>query len=152
MLGTARMRAPGDASAPPSPAPRWMERARSLSQVANARVEVVDAESGAFIPGAEVSVVWAGGQVTKTSDAGGNVSFSGADFTRAGMPGRISSSDLSIEAGKSGYQTRRVPFRAGEVVSVALDLSPWYKRVPVWGWVAGAIGLGLVVTALLKRR
>lgn len=151
MLGTARLRASRGAS-PPTPAPRWMKRSRSLSQVANARVEVVDAESGAFIPGAEVSVLWPGGRAYKIADAGGNAAFSGQDFARAGMPGNISSGDLSIEVQKPGYETRRVPFRADEVVSVALDLSPWYKRVPVWGWVAGAVGLGLVLTALLRRR
>lgn len=82
-----------------------------------ARVEVRDAESEVYIPGADVSVAYPGGEVSKRTDAGGNASFSRRDFGQL-TPDVLRGSIYRVE--KPGYQAAEKPFAEGQITSFSL--------------------------------
>lgn len=78
-----------------------------------ARIEVRDAETEVYIPGADVSVIYPGGKVSKKTGIGGDASFSKTDFT-----GPTQGATYRVE--KPGYEPREKPFVENQITQFAL--------------------------------
>lgn len=97
-----------------------------------ARVEVRDAETEVYIPGADVSVIFSGGKASKKTDIGGNAAFSRNNFTGT-SPETLKNAIYRIE--KPGYESQEKPFVEGQITSFALPraktmIAPGTPSVP----------------------
>lgn len=125
-------------------------------QAVVARVEVTDAESGVFIPGADVSVLFLGGKASKKTDTGGNAAFSKSDFSGASSE-TLKGAVYRVE--KPGYTPQEKPFVEGQIVSFALPratgmISPEAQGGPTISTpvlvVGGIAAAGLIALLILK--
>lgn len=96
------------------------------SQGIIARVEVRDAESEVYIPGADVSVLFPGGKATKKTAVGGDAAFSQNDFAGASREA-LKSATYRVE--KPGYEPQEKPFGEGQITSFMLVRAQTAGRV-----------------------
>lgn len=113
------------------------------------RVEVLDAETGAYLQGARVSIVWPTGSFVKETDQGGNASFPSSEFI-ADVPEDVEKGDVFYRVEAQGYKSQEKQFIPDQITvfnmtpSVTSDVSGGSADIP---WVLIGAGFGVIALA-----
>ncbi len=137
-------------------------RGPQLGQDVMGRVEVRDAQTGAFIKDASVVLTGPAGATAQATDEGGNVTIDRSDYfaaTRASIP-----TGVSYRISAEGYATQERPFVIGQFETFDMVPTPTQDVQPTvpggepeppsgeaeipWGWIAGGIGAAVLIAVV----
>lgn len=99
-------------------------------------VQVMDAGTGAFIEGAEVSVITPNGAIftKKTTGPEGKAMFGEAE-----LPEFDPANPFAYQIAAEGYDTQENFFIPRDIVPFQMEKASGPLGIPLWGWLAGIV-------------